>query len=35
VAEKLIGLPEIFAKFTPPIDIPLKLGNMISVFQKK
>jgi hypothetical protein len=34
VAEKLIGLPEIFVKFTPPIDIPLKLGNMISVFQK-
>ena len=35
VAAKLIGFPEIFVKFTPPIDIPLKLGNMISVFQKK
>lgn len=35
VAQNLIGLPNIFVKITPTINVPLKLGNMISIFQKK
>ena len=35
VAQNLIGLPNIFVRITPAINIPLKLGNMISIFQRK
>jgi hypothetical protein len=34
VAQKLLGLPDISVRLTPNINIPLKLGNMISLFQK-
>jgi len=35
VAQKLIGFPNILVRITPAINIPLKLGNMISIFQRK